>query len=103
MKREMIVTSMMLSLLNDDEITINTFDTKFAILTTQGKIHNHKNLPLAELYMLFAEGRISTLWMFDYPRPYESEYGEPLEFLDDLLIFPQGIAHIEADSCSVEV
>ena len=103
MKREMVVTSMMLSLINDDEIEVDTFRTKFSVLTKYGTIRNNTNLPLAELYQLFAEGRVSTLWIYDYPHPYESEFGEQLEFLDDICIFPQGVAHIEANSCTVEV
>jgi len=89
--------------LNDDEISISSLHTKFYVLTSNGKMHVSSSLPLADLYRLFAEDRVFSLWVPDYPRPYESEYGEILEITDDLLIFPQGIAHIEADACSVEV
>ncbi len=101
--RKMIATTLTLCLLNDDEIQISSLHTKFYVLTTGGKMHTSTDCPLADLYRLFAEARVFSLWVPDYPRPYESEYGEILEITDDLLIFPQGIAHIEADSCSVEV
>ena len=101
--REMIVTTLTLCLLNDDEIAINSLGTRFFVLTTSGKMHTNVDLPLADLYRLFAEARVFSLWIPEYARTFESDFGEELELLDALLIFPQGIAHIEADSCSVEV
>ena len=35
--RNRIVTQLILGLLNDDEILIETFKSKFAVLTTEGK------------------------------------------------------------------
>lgn len=101
--RNRIVTQLILGLLNDDEILIETFKSKFAVLTTEGKAYNHTELTLAELYSLLAEGRTSALWLFDYPSYVEGDFGEPVEFLDDITIFPQGIAHIQANAISVEV
>ncbi len=101
--RSMIITALTLCLLNDDEISISSLYTRFYVLTTNGKMHSHCDLPLADLYRLFAEDRVFSLWILDYPRMFESEFGDEVELKDDLLIFPQGVAHIEADSCSVEV
>ena len=101
--RRMIVTNLTLCLLNDDEIQISSLRTTFFVLTSNGKMYTNAELPLADLYRLFAEDRVFSLWVPDYPRFVMGEYDEELEIVDDLLIFPQGIAHIEADACSVEV
>lgn len=101
--RKMIVTNLTLCLLNEDEISISSLHTRFYVLTSNGKMHTNADLLLADLYMLFAEDRVFSLWIPDYLRIIHDEFDEELEITDDLLIFPQGIAHIEADSCSVEV
>ena len=101
--RKMIVTNLTLCLLNDDEISISSLHTPFFVLTTCGKMYSNANMPLAELYRQLGEARIFSLWIPNYPRHVYGEYDEELEILDDLLIFPQGIAHIEADASSVEV
>ena len=101
--RKMIMTNLILCLLNDDEISISSLHTRFFVLTTGGKMHTNVDLTLADLYLLFAEDRVFSLWIPNYPRRILSDYDEELEIVDDLLIFPQGIAHIEADASSVEV
>ncbi len=98
-----ITTSILLSLLNDDEITINSLDTKFFVLTREFEELTNKDLPLTDLAYMLAEERVRTLYIRNYARWVEDDWGAEVALYDDLAIFPQGIAHIETNACTVGV
>lgn len=100
---ETIVTALTICLLNDDEIQLDSIHTRFYVITKSGKAYNEKDMPLDELFNLLAHNHVFSIWVPDFPQLGEDAFGEEVELTDDFLIFPQGIAHIEADASTVEV
>ena len=100
---ETVVTTLTICLLNDDEIQIDVLHTKFYVYMRNGDIYSDQNMPLDELFQLFTQQHIYSLFIPAYPRYVEDEFGEEVVLTDDFLIFPQGIAHIETDASAIEV
>ena len=100
---ETVVTTLTICLLNDDEIQIAALTTQFYVFTRNGKMYDDREMPLDELFQLLAQQHIYSIWIPAYPRYAEDEFGKEVVLTDDFLIFPQGIAHIEADASTVEV
>ncbi len=103
MSQTTITTSLLIGLLNDDEIAIESLRTEFYVLTTGQKTYDETTIELTELFRLLREGRVAALYLPRYPRSFEGTYGQIIELTDAVTIFPHGIAYVEADASTVNV